>query len=299
MVVDGQEVVGDVPPQIINDRTMVPVRFVAQALGAAVGWDAAERRVIIKTSGSAGGTAGGTTGGTTGGSTTTPTTGGTTAPPTTGGLSATTTAFTWSEWLIGTSGLNLPWEQDNKRTGNTPWYVSGSDISFSGWGDGMYHHDFIITQETFDVTDVLVTFEATGSFRTAQGYTGPLIGFVAADDMHSSIAANKTIGAVGSYSWESGKQDRGVYLYGYGSQAYQYFPEQFIDYGDDSFRAYSLRIAGGTMTLTLPDGNAVTLDVSHVQAGLRLPLVLAMRQYDNGKVYSAQIRNLKVVEHPR
>ncbi len=281
VVVDGREVVGDVPPQIIDGRTLVPVRFVAQALGAEVQWDGTERRVIITTSGSAGGT-------------TTPPSTGDTKPPS--GTPATTT---WSEWLVGTSGLNLPWDQDNKRPGNSPWYVSGSEIGYSGWGDGMYHHDFIITQEDYDVSDILVTFEATGSFRTTLGYTGPLIAFATAADIHSSVAADKTLGVAASYSWESGKQDRGVILYGYGSGAQQYSADQFIDYGDETFRSYSLRIKDGRMTLTLPSGSTLSTGTPAAQAGLRLPLVIAMRQYDSGRIYSTQIRNLKVVEHPR
>lgn len=283
VVVDGREVTGDVPPQNINGRVMVPVRFVSEALKATVGWDGDNQRVIINTAGSSG-------------ASTTPSTGSTATPPSSG----TPATLTWSEWLVRTSGLNLPWDQDSKSAGNTPWSGSGSEVGYSGWGDGMYHHDFLITQEDFDVSDILVTFEATGSFRTNQGYTGPLIAFATAADMHSSIAADKTLGVAGSYSWESGKQDRGVILYGYGgSGSYQYFAEPFIDYGDGTFRPYSLRIKDGKMTLTTPNGSALTLDVPNVQAGLRLPLVVAMRQYDNGRIYSAQIRNLKVVEHPR
>lgn len=37
----------DVPPQIINARTMVPVRFIAEASGATVGWNQGLRTVII------------------------------------------------------------------------------------------------------------------------------------------------------------------------------------------------------------------------------------------------------------
>lgn len=40
----------DVPAQIINQRTMVPLRFVAEALGTEVSWLAAERTVLIKSS---------------------------------------------------------------------------------------------------------------------------------------------------------------------------------------------------------------------------------------------------------
>lgn len=46
-MVDGQPVPMDVPPQIISDRTLVPLRFVAEVLGAAVEWDAETRTVRI------------------------------------------------------------------------------------------------------------------------------------------------------------------------------------------------------------------------------------------------------------
>jgi len=45
--VNGQKIETDVPPQIINGRTMVPVRFVSEALGADVEWDGMNRRVLI------------------------------------------------------------------------------------------------------------------------------------------------------------------------------------------------------------------------------------------------------------
>ncbi|OPX92706.1 MAG: hypothetical protein A4E53_00360 [Pelotomaculum sp. PtaB.Bin104] len=38
LIVNGQEIYSDVPPQIVNDRVMVPVRFVSEALGAGVVW---------------------------------------------------------------------------------------------------------------------------------------------------------------------------------------------------------------------------------------------------------------------
>lgn len=47
IIVNGREVVGDTPAQIINDRTMVPIRLVAEALDADVRWDATNRQVII------------------------------------------------------------------------------------------------------------------------------------------------------------------------------------------------------------------------------------------------------------
>lgn len=39
----------DVPPQIVNDRTMIPARAVAEALNCTVSWDNATRTVVIKT----------------------------------------------------------------------------------------------------------------------------------------------------------------------------------------------------------------------------------------------------------
>jgi hypothetical protein len=52
--VDGAEPVTetvqlDVPARIVEDRTFIPVRFVAEALGAEVTWDDAHRTVIIET----------------------------------------------------------------------------------------------------------------------------------------------------------------------------------------------------------------------------------------------------------
>lgn len=47
LIVNGQEIKPDVPPQIINGRTMVPIRWVAEALGADVHWDAQNNAVVI------------------------------------------------------------------------------------------------------------------------------------------------------------------------------------------------------------------------------------------------------------
>jgi hypothetical protein len=49
IIVNGQEVVGDIPAQIINGRTMVPIRLVAEALDADVRWDEVNRQVVITT----------------------------------------------------------------------------------------------------------------------------------------------------------------------------------------------------------------------------------------------------------
>lgn len=44
---NGENVILDVPPRIVNDRTLVPLRFVGEALGANVNWDDVARRVNI------------------------------------------------------------------------------------------------------------------------------------------------------------------------------------------------------------------------------------------------------------
>lgn len=47
LVVDGKEISTDVPIQIVNGRTIVPVRAIAEAFGAAVEWDRDTNTVII------------------------------------------------------------------------------------------------------------------------------------------------------------------------------------------------------------------------------------------------------------
>ena len=39
VVIDGKQIAFDVQPQLINDRTMVPLRAIFEALGATVDWD--------------------------------------------------------------------------------------------------------------------------------------------------------------------------------------------------------------------------------------------------------------------
>lgn len=46
--VNGEAKTADVAPEIVNDRTMLPARFVAEAFGAVVGWDAATQTVLIQ-----------------------------------------------------------------------------------------------------------------------------------------------------------------------------------------------------------------------------------------------------------
>jgi hypothetical protein len=47
LVIDGEVIQCDVPPQIINGRVMVPARFVAEPLGAMVEWDKRSQAVMI------------------------------------------------------------------------------------------------------------------------------------------------------------------------------------------------------------------------------------------------------------
>ena len=46
--VNGNDVELDVAPTLVNDRTMVPVRFVSETLGADVSWDDSTNTVIIE-----------------------------------------------------------------------------------------------------------------------------------------------------------------------------------------------------------------------------------------------------------
>jgi len=46
--VDGQTIALDVPPTIINSRTMVPLRFVGEWMGAVVRWDGATSTILIR-----------------------------------------------------------------------------------------------------------------------------------------------------------------------------------------------------------------------------------------------------------
>ena len=45
--VNGQQVTMDVPAKIINDRTMIPVRFVSEQLGLTVGWNGVTKTVSV------------------------------------------------------------------------------------------------------------------------------------------------------------------------------------------------------------------------------------------------------------
>lgn len=45
--VNGAQAYMDVPALIINDRTMIPVRFVGESLSCGIGWDDPSRTVLI------------------------------------------------------------------------------------------------------------------------------------------------------------------------------------------------------------------------------------------------------------
>lgn len=47
LIVNGQDVASDVPPQNISGRVMIPARPLAEALGATVCWDAGLNAVVI------------------------------------------------------------------------------------------------------------------------------------------------------------------------------------------------------------------------------------------------------------
>ncbi|HLW49146.1 MAG TPA: copper amine oxidase N-terminal domain-containing protein [bacterium] len=53
-VVNGQAIPIDVPPMVVDGRTMVPLRFVSQTLGSTVNWDASSSTVTIASGGTAG-----------------------------------------------------------------------------------------------------------------------------------------------------------------------------------------------------------------------------------------------------
>lgn len=51
VLVDGRALVTDAPPLVENGRTLVPVRPLAESLGARVSWDEKARSVLIEAEG--------------------------------------------------------------------------------------------------------------------------------------------------------------------------------------------------------------------------------------------------------
>ena len=48
LFVDGKQVVTDVAPAVVNNRTLVPVRAIAESFGSKVGWIAESKTVTIE-----------------------------------------------------------------------------------------------------------------------------------------------------------------------------------------------------------------------------------------------------------
>lgn len=147
--VDGKEIKSDVPAQLVNGRTMVPLRVVGEALGADVAWDGAKNAVII--------TSGGNQPGTASVATTTPTANkglSKSNPIPLGELGATPDGFTVSvssiidgdrAWNIiratnqfndePTTGYNyilVGVTITNNKSAQEPAYISGSDFALVG-----------------------------------------------------------------------------------------------------------------------------------------------------------------------
>ncbi|NLG32310.1 MAG: copper amine oxidase N-terminal domain-containing protein, partial [Syntrophomonadaceae bacterium] len=47
ITVNGEAQTMDVAPEIVNNRTMLPARYVAEGLGYTVGWDPGTKTVLI------------------------------------------------------------------------------------------------------------------------------------------------------------------------------------------------------------------------------------------------------------
>ena len=47
--IDGERLSTDVPPMIIEGRTLIPLRVVSEAVGCEVGWSAVDQRIVVYT----------------------------------------------------------------------------------------------------------------------------------------------------------------------------------------------------------------------------------------------------------
>lgn len=201
----------------------------------------------------------------------------------------------WEEWTIRTLGNGLPISQDVRTRTDSPWKEADGILTYQNNGAQRYANDFILSLNQYDISDIEVTFEATGSFRTDYGYTGPVIAFTDPGNVFQTVQPTGTYGVGGWYSWEAGKKDNGLLLFN-GSQN-TLKPHKFIDYGDQTYRPYTLRILEGILSLRLPDGTVLIAMAPGADTAAKLPLVIAFRTYDQGKEYSLSIRNLKIIEH--
>ncbi|NPV93091.1 MAG: copper amine oxidase N-terminal domain-containing protein [Firmicutes bacterium] len=283
VVVNGFEVNGDVPPIIIDGRTLVPVRLIAESLGAKVDWDMENRVVVIDTPVDEQPTVVQPP------VTETPTTQTPVEQPVIHGVGQ-----IWDEWTVRTTGNGLPVSQDVRQRGDSPWTIEGGIISYSNVGSGLYHNDYIITQQKFDLSNIEISFEAKGEFRSSQGYVGPTITFTLPENIYQTTQAAGAVGIGGWYSWEQGKADRGMLIYN--GKNTQYYTEKFMDYGDDTYRQYTLRIRNGRLSLVTPEGT-FEVDVPDTK-GISMPLAIAFREYDKDRTYSLAIRNLRITEGP-
>lgn len=130
--VDGQNVPLDVPPALVGGRTLVPVRFVSQELGAAVGWDQASQTVTVTYPAPAGAGAGADAGAT-----------GAPTPP--GGSGAPTAASLASQYECGSFNVS---GGGAGSCGLMPWLKLNTDGSY-GWGSETGTYQSSVGQVTF------------------------------------------------------------------------------------------------------------------------------------------------------
>lgn len=120
---NGQAVSLDVPAKIVQGRTMVPLAFISQSLGAQVQWLAESRTVVVNTSTASAGD-------------TTPNTGGSSSPPAAAGGSWTGSWDTGYDgiWELTQSGSRVTGTYDNNR-GRISGMVSGPTLTGT-WAEG-------------------------------------------------------------------------------------------------------------------------------------------------------------------
>lgn len=155
--VNGSEVFLDQPAMVLRGTTMVPLRFMGEALGAEVKWDGNTRTVMIVTSpDTGGGTGGGATGGATGGGT-----GGATGGNTGGGNTGGSTAVTISNFSVKASPWTKGEEIINVTMNGTPggqayFAIPGivEQVSMSETGSGVYTGQYKLPAQTAKVVTV-------------------------------------------------------------------------------------------------------------------------------------------------
>lgn len=199
----------------------------------------------------------------------------------------------WDEWTVRSKVFGDPTSEEVRKH-ESPWTVESGVLTYKGTGSQTYQNDLVATQRAFDLSDVTVTFEAGGTFRTEFGTCGPQVLFADPAQMRSEGPTGAAYGVAVQYTWEPGKTDAGFSILGGGTTGPAY-AAKFADLGDAEFRPYKLQVKGGKVILTSPQG-VYTADAPSAKAGVRLPLVIALRTFDRGKAYRLSVRNLKVVE---